>query len=116
MIGNVVQSGMDPSFDTEMIAGLRSLAPHEIGVFFGPSFKHVTRNPRKLFTILEWLLANGKEFVSPNYHITNGYVAARTKPIQPITYTRDLGEVLRQRAGSAERHADATRDFEKQMK
>ena len=71
------------------------------------SFKHVSRNPLKLYLILEYLLCSGCEIVTPNYFLTNGRVARRQNLLRPAHDNCEIGPALRIADGLVPMHRRA---------
>lgn len=84
-----VRSGMDPEIDGELIRQLQSLEPKN-RVFLSDSFKAITRNPDKLFKVIEYILRTNSMLVTSNFHITNGYVARRNSLLKPGHNKKDM--------------------------
>lgn len=80
---SVVMSGINPSFGDEEINILSLIKKGNINAFITDSLKSVTRNPNKLFQLIEFVLSCNAVFVTTNYYIENGYVEKRNGFLKP---------------------------------
>src|SRR6185437_7426627 len=76
--GPRILSGMAEQIEPELQRMLRLVRTGLYPGIFSDSFKMITRNPQKLFAVMEFVLANGRAVVTHNYYVRNGYVARRT--------------------------------------
>jgi hypothetical protein len=53
---SVIESGIDPGFDRYLMEALRQIEQREVGALFTASFKHITRNPEKLLSVIDRIL------------------------------------------------------------
>jgi hypothetical protein len=102
-----VQSGIDPAYDSALLAYLSQVRETENAVFFSDSFKGVTRNPQKLYEILEFLITNDRAFVTHNYYITANFVARRRRLLRPSHFAYEVEAKLVDQRGLAARHKEA---------
>lgn len=102
-----VQSGMDPSMSPNLIEILNAIVQGEIKVFHVDSFKALTRNPDKLFNVIEIVLKSGAAFVTSNFYLRDGYVARRKKFIKPGHNIIDFRSNARDLKGLTNEHAIA---------
>jgi hypothetical protein len=79
----VTSSGMDAGFDTGLSRFLLMIQRGELGVFASESFSRFTRNPVKLFAILDHVLRHDAVVVTSNYLLSGDYVARRSPLIRP---------------------------------
>lgn len=73
----IVYDGFAEEIDPELTLVLRESLNTPCKAFVSDSFKFVTRNPKKLFDIIEYLLTHGCAFVTVNYYLENGHVEQR---------------------------------------
>ena len=71
----------------------------------------ITRNPRKLFSVLEFVLASGRAVVTHNYYVRNGYVARRTPLVRPAHDVSDLRMKFHDTSGLLPGHLEAIARF-----
>ena len=81
-----VASGIDPRID-EPLAHLLALVRDGMPFAVFGSFKHCTRNPRKLYSVIEFIVGHGGAFVTPNYFISDGHVCRRRSLLRPAHFT-----------------------------
>jgi hypothetical protein len=74
---------------------------------FSPSFKSITRNLTKLFSIIDDVLRHGGTVLTPNYLLSPTYLARRDPLLRPIHYLSEIDAQLRDLAGLSERHKNA---------
>jgi hypothetical protein len=55
---SVVLSGIDPSYDQQLVTILNYIKEGDLLYFFADSFKGITRNPDKLFRIIDFVLGH----------------------------------------------------------
>ena len=102
-----VFDGYSPAFDQELCAVLQAVVRHK-SVFYVDSFKMATRNPVKLFQIMEFLLTRDLPFVTCNCYLEHGHVEQRMEPLRAASCHRpaqDMLEHLKQSKGLGHRHA-----------
>lgn len=80
-----VKDGFSDEIEPQLAHYLQSLAK-DPSYFFCDCFKMLSRNPKLLLHVLEFLLLNGCAFVTVNYYISNGY-AERRKNILKAAHT-----------------------------
>ena len=74
-----VQHAMDPRLSRRVVAVLANRVA-ERGAYGAPSLKHISRNPRKLFRVVDFLLAHGSVAVTANVFIEPGRITRRADP------------------------------------
>ena len=74
-----VQHAMDPRLSRRVVAVLANRVG-ERGAYGVPSLKHISRNPRKLFRVVDFLLAHGSVVVTANVFIEPGRITRRADP------------------------------------
>jgi hypothetical protein len=79
--GAEVQHAMDERISTRIAALLRECVHGERPLLV-PSLKHVSRNPRKLFRVADYMLAHGGSIVTANLRIGPDRIAWRTEPVE----------------------------------
>ena len=87
-----VQSGIDPTINQTLNEILDRIGDGKQPFFFSDSFKMITRNPDKLYKVMEFVLSSNAPVVTFNYYISNGYVARRARLIKPAHSEKDLNE------------------------
>lgn len=91
----VVGSGMDPGIDPYLIEMLNSVQASGVRTLFFPSFKHLSRHVAKLLAVIEYAFLHGAIIVTPNYYLSNGFIARRQTLLRPIHDERQLPIALR---------------------
>jgi hypothetical protein len=72
--------------------------------FFCDSFKGISRNVEKLFSVIEYIFGNGLFLISSNYIIANGYIERRIKPIKPGHDHEEMIRNWKNNTGLTENH------------
>ncbi|GAA0387409.1 hypothetical protein [Paenibacillus motobuensis] len=101
-----VQSGIDPTIDSLLQQILNLVIEGKQPFFFCDCFKMISRNPDKLFKILNLVLSSNAPVVTINYYISNGYVARRTNLLRPAHNESDIVLKLRNLSGVRKTHAN----------
>jgi hypothetical protein len=109
--GSHVVSGMDSSIEPALQRVLRLVRNGIVPALYADSFKMITRHPRKLFAVLEYVLGHGRPVVTQNYYLRNGYVACRRPLVRPAHTLEEARAKLRDEAGVAVEHARALREM-----
>ena len=104
---SVVTSGIDPRLDSHLREMLRLVKARELDLFFSPCFKSITRNPKKLLSIIDHVLRHGGTVLTPNYLLSPSYLARRAPLLRPIHYNSELDAQLNDVTGLTERHRNA---------
>ena len=78
-VAYIVNSGMDPAFDSDLVNYLSHIKDKDCSLFFSDSFKGVTRNPQKLSYIIEFVLSHGGSFMTHNYYVGPAYASRRQR-------------------------------------
>jgi hypothetical protein len=102
----VVASGIDPTLDNQLVEVLGMVKRRELDLFFSPSFKGITRNPKKLLSIIDCVLQYGGTVLTPNYVLSPTYLARRNPLLRPIHNTSDLRMQITNTEGLSERHKE----------
>jgi hypothetical protein len=100
----VVSSGMDPSFDEGLVTFLNYVKEGEVPYFFTDSFKGITRNPDKLFRIIDFVLGHDAAVVTHNYLLTPTYASRRAKMLRPFHFTSEMQTKLSDQSGLCQKH------------
>ena len=108
----VIESGIDPGFDRYLMDVLRRIKRREIGAFFTPSFKHITRNPEKLLSVIDHILCYGGTVLTPNYLLSPAYLARRNPLLRPIHSCDEMASRLANPDGLSRRHREALTSLE----
>jgi SEC-C motif len=72
-----VLAAMDPRIDRDLAENLQLIVAEEHGVFVAPSLKHISRNPERLFLVVEVPLTNGAIVRTANLQLGLGKVVWR---------------------------------------
>lgn len=109
-VTEVVMSGMHPDIDYPLGRVLGAIRDGLTELFFVDSFKYLTRHPRKLYQVLEFILCHAGTFVTHNYCLKNGYVARRRPLLRPAHTTGEVFEKLKfRRRGTTRTHSSTLR-------
>lgn len=73
----VTYDGFAADIEPELRKMLTIITDSSDRVFLTPSFKSISRNPKYLFDVIEFLLTHECIFVTPNYLIENGHLEKR---------------------------------------
>lgn len=84
-----LQSGIDKTFNPELLKAIKAITTQESKVLYIDSFKAFTRNVEKLLIIIEYILQNDGIFATTNFYLTNGYVSKRKKLQRPMHNSED---------------------------
>jgi hypothetical protein len=103
----VIESGIDPGFDRYLVDALRQIERRQVGALITPSFKHITRNPEKLLSVIDRILCHGGTVLTPNYLLSPAYLARRNPLLRPIHSNDEMASRLANPEGLSERHRDA---------
>lgn len=79
----VVLDGFNAAIDPPLVGILKKIASHNMHALIVDSFKSLTRNPKKLFMIIEYVLSYDCAFVTSNYYLENGHVERRKNLLRP---------------------------------
>lgn len=82
---NVVHA-MEERIDRRLAEAVNRLCQGEIDALLFPSFKHISRNPRRLFRITETVLTNGGTIVTSNSMVTPDRVRWRDELVYYNVY------------------------------
>jgi hypothetical protein len=100
----VVDSGIDPRWDSQLSSILRNIQQRDLDLFISPSFKGVTRNPKKLLGIIDFVLRHGATMLTPNYLLSPTYLARRNPLLRPAHFTSELDAQVSNPEGLSDRH------------
>ena len=103
----VIASGIDPGFDRYLMDALRQIERREVGALITASFKHITRNPEKLLSVIDRILCCGGTVLTPNYLLSPTYIARRNPLLRPIHCYDEMASRLANAAGLSQRHKEA---------
>jgi hypothetical protein len=103
---NVIESGIDPGFDRHLKKILRDIERSEGGALLTASFKHITRNPEKLLSVIDRLLRCGGAVVTPNYLLSPTYLARRNPLLRPIHFNDEMASHLANPVGLTPCHKE----------
>jgi hypothetical protein len=102
----VVSSGIDPTLDDHLLDMLERIKQREVEIFFSPSFKHITRNPEKLLSVIDSVLRYGRKVLTLNYLLSPLFLARRNPLIRPAHYNSEIGAQVANPDGLTERHKE----------
>ncbi len=108
----VIESGIDPGFDRYLMEALRRIERREVGALITPSFKHITRNPEKLLSVIDRILCYGGTVLTPNYLLSPTYLARRNPLLRPIHCNDEMASRLANTEGLSQRHKEALASLE----
>jgi hypothetical protein len=111
-IHTVIESGMDPGLDDYLAKALRLVEQRKMELFFTPSFKHITRNPEKLLSVMDHVLRFGGTVLTPNYLLSPTYLARRNPLLRPVHFTSEIGSRVADPNGLSQRHRELLASFE----
>jgi hypothetical protein len=103
----VIESGIDPGLDRGLADILRQIERGKFGALFTPSFKHITRNPEKLLSVVDRVLRCGGTVMTPNYLLSPTDLARRNPLLRPIHHMNELESRLANLEGLSRRHKNA---------
>lgn len=86
----VVDSGINPHFDDRLLTLLARVSNEKGMLWYSDSWKALTRNPTKLFFIVNWVLAHQGIIVTPNYLLTSRLACIRT-PLWRVAHLASQG-------------------------
>ncbi len=89
----VVDSGINPHFDDRLLTLLAQIRNIKGMPFYSDSWKALTRNPAKLFFIVNWILAYQGMIITPNYLLTSQVACVRT-PLWHVTHLASEGKEI----------------------
>lgn len=103
----VIESGIDPGFDSILAKMLRQIEQRELDLFVSSSFKGITRNPEKLISIIDHVLRYGGTVLTPTYFLSPVYVGRRNPLLRPAHSTSEIGPQITNPIGLTKRHMHA---------
>jgi hypothetical protein len=89
----VVASGISLHFDDRLLALLAQVRNEKGMLFYSDSWKALTRNPGKLFFIVNWIQAYQGIIITPNYLLTPRVACIRT-PLWRVTHFASEGKEI----------------------
>src|SRR5260370_20617350 len=89
----VVDSGINPHFDDRLLTLLAQFRNEKGMPFYSDSWKALTRNPTKLFFLVNWILAYQGIIITPNYLISPQVACIRT-PLWRIAHLSSEGKEI----------------------
>ncbi|CAM3906819.1 hypothetical protein COLU111180_13675 [Cohnella lubricantis] len=101
-----VQSGIDPRIDNLLQQILNSVISGRQPFFYCDCFKMISRNPDKLFKVIDIVLSSSAPVVTTNYYISNGYVAKRSKLLRPAHDEDEILVKLKDTSGLRKSHLE----------
>ncbi|AIW40945.1 MULTISPECIES: hypothetical protein [Paenibacillus] len=101
-----VQSGIDPKIDNQLQQLLNFVISGGQPFFYCDCFKMISRNPDKLFKVIDIVLSSNAPVVTTNYYISNGYVAKRSKLLRPAHDTDEILIKLKDTSGLRKSHLE----------
>lgn len=103
------EDGIDENIGLDLLRAIQQYIDKQLP-FITISFKHITRNFKKLLRVTQFMLEQNVPLVSCNYYISNGYVARRNMPLRPA-HTENEREVnIRNVTGLSKKHAKVIND------
>ncbi len=108
----VIESGIDPGFDRYLMEALRGIERRELGALITPSFKHITRNPEKLLSVIDRIHRFGGMVLTPNYLLSPTYLARRNPLLRPIHCNDEMPSRLANTKGLTQRHREVLASME----
>lgn len=111
MAGAHIVSGMERGIEPELQRLLRLVKTGLFPGLFADSFKMITRDPEKLFAVIEFVLGHGRAVVTHNYYLRNGYVARRTPLLRPAHTLQEAQAKFHDSQGLLASHAEIIARF-----
>lgn len=110
-LNKVILSGYDETLDTTLLAILNAVYSKPNFIFVVDCFKMVSRNVKKLFRVMDFILQCDGIIVTSNYYITNGYIEIRRPLIKPAHNSDDMKNNLLNLKGLSAKHYSALKQF-----
>jgi len=107
----VIMSGYDETLDEELVKILKSAYSKPGYVFYSNCFKMISRNVRKLFRVIDFLLCSDATIITINYYITNGYIEIRRPFIRPAHTSNGNYAELKNFKGLSSKHLNALKQM-----
>lgn len=107
----VIEDGMSEELDDTLLQILRQIANGDLKIFYADSLKFLTRNFKKLMTVMDFMLSNDCAFVTNNYYIENGYIEIRTSLIPASHNVAESTKKLHNTAGLGRKHKFAIKQL-----
>lgn len=104
-------SGIEEALDPALLGYLEAIREREISFFFSDCFKMITRHPRKLYRVVNFVLGHGVPVVTSNYFIAPDYVSQRTPLLRPARHDRELPAKLENYDGVSPRHREVLQEL-----
>ena len=113
-INKIILDGYDEKMDKTLLDVLYTAYTEKNFVFFVDCFKMISRNIKKLFRVVEFLLYCNQSLVTVNYYITQGYIEVRHPLIKPAHQNdREIKQKLQNLKGISATHAKVLKDMQK---
>ena len=110
---SICESGIEPHPNNLLAGFLEAVKNGEAEGLITPSFKHITRNPEVLFSVIDHMLRYGGYVLTPNYLITPTYLARRSQLLRPCHYNDEFEGKMADHSGVvSEKHREALRSYE----
>ena len=103
----VVLDGISPIIDERLRTHLSNIYLEKLDIVYFDCFKMLSRNIDKLLKVMEFVLSNGKPFVTCNYYISNGRVLRRKSLQRPARDEIDMNKKLDVLNGTNGDHREA---------
>jgi hypothetical protein len=103
----VIESGIDPGLDEVLTTLLMDIQKQEAASLFSFAFKGITRNPKKLLSILDHVLRHGGMFFTPNYLLSPSYLARRNPLLRPAHNMSEIAGQVANPDGLGKKHREA---------
>jgi hypothetical protein len=104
---SVVISGIDPGLDSKLANVIEQIERGRLSTFFSSSFRGISRNPEKVFSIIDRVLRHGGTVLTPNYLLSPSYIARRDPLVRPAQYEKEVQGRIGNPIGLSERHRAA---------
>jgi hypothetical protein len=90
----IVDSGINPYFDDHLLTLLDLVRNNKGTPFYSDSWKALTRNPSKLFFLVNWILAYQGIIITPNYLLSPQIACIRTPLWRAIHFSSEGKEIF----------------------
>jgi hypothetical protein len=104
--GAVVVSGYDPRIDPGLLGLLRNMRASKADVLTIASFKWLTRNPEKLYRVMDAVLLMDKSIITGNYIIARDGVMARDPLLRPPHFESEIRAMFQNTRGLTRTHRE----------
>lgn len=100
-------SGIDARIDQGLAQGMRDTVEGGLPFMGFSGFRGCSRNPDKLYRVMNDLMNHDLAFVTPNYFLSNGYVARRQALLRPCHTDPEFLAQIADHSGLKPRHREA---------